>query len=167
MTAHFLQLSVTWLMTDCVLLAFLTKLFFIWSKVLTQIKITDRMEFFKNAKVVCPLSMLTAYINLWGLPWVPGSWCLEKSNTANQKLPSSVFIANLEKIIKKNLFNSTLNLINTKNILSAHEPGCRYGDSCVHQFTSTVYEIYIAFDTSPRLGLRVIFLKNSTVFDRV
>lgn len=59
------------------------------------------MEFFKNAKVVCPLSMLTAYINLWGLPWVPGSWCLEKSNTANQKLPPSVFIANLEKIIKK------------------------------------------------------------------
>ena len=51
--------------------------------------------------------------------------------------------------------------------LSVHQSGFGPGDSCVHQFTSIVHDIYNAFDANPSLEVRGVFLDISKAFDRV
>ena len=69
--------------------------------------------------------------------------------------------------MEKLMFNSIFNFIGTRNMLSDHQSGFRSGDSCVHQLISVVHEIYHAFDASPNLEVRGVFLDISKAFDRV
>ena len=71
------------------------------------------------------------------------------------------------KLMKKLMFNSIFNFIDTRNMLSVHQSGFRPGDSCVHQLISIVHEIYSAFDANPSLEVRGVFLDISKAFDRV
>ena len=71
------------------------------------------------------------------------------------------------KLMKKLMFNSIFNFIDTRNMLSVHQSGFRSGDSCVHQLISIVRKIYNAFDANPSLEVRDVFLDISKAFDRV
>ena len=52
-------------------------------------------------------------------------------------------------------------------MLSIHQSGFSPGYSCVHLLISAVYDIYNAFDASPSLEVRGVFLDISKAFDRV
>ena len=65
------------------------------------------------------------------------------------------------------MLNSIFSFIDTRNMLSVHQSRSRTGDSCVHQLTSIVHEIYNAFDANPSVEVRGIFLDISEAFDWV
>ena len=65
------------------------------------------------------------------------------------------------------MFDSIFNFIDTKNMLSVNQSGFRPGDSCVHQLTSIVHDVYNAFDGNPSLEVRGVFFNISKAFDRV
>ena len=71
------------------------------------------------------------------------------------------------KLMEKLMFNSILNFIDTRNMLSAHQSGFRLGDSCVHQLILIVHNIYNAFDANPSLEVRGTFFGISKAFDKV
>ena len=71
------------------------------------------------------------------------------------------------KLMEKLMFNSILNFIDTRNMLSAHQSGFRLGDSCVHQLILIVHNIYNAFDANPSLEVRGAFFGISKAFDKV
>ena len=65
------------------------------------------------------------------------------------------------------MFNSIFNFIDARNMLSVHQSGFCFGDSCVHQLISIVLDIYNAFDANPSLDKRGVSLDISKAFDRV
>ena len=69
------------------------------------------------------------------------------------------------ELLKKLMFNSIFNFLDTRNMVSVHQSGFRPGDSNVHQLISVVHDIYNAFDANPRLEVRGIFLDISKAFD--
>ena len=71
------------------------------------------------------------------------------------------------KLIDKVMFNLIFNLIDTRSMLSVHQPGLRPGDSCVHQVIPIVHEIYNDLDANPSLEVRGVFLDISKAFGRV
>ena len=71
------------------------------------------------------------------------------------------------KLMEKLMFNSILNFIDTRNMLSAHQSRFRLGDSCVHQFILIVYDIYNDIDANLSLEMRGVFLDISKAFDKV
>ena len=71
------------------------------------------------------------------------------------------------KIFEKIIFNSLFEYLHKNKILSQNQSGFRSGDSCVSQLISITHEIYKAFDSSPSLETRGIFLDISKAFDKV
>ena len=71
------------------------------------------------------------------------------------------------KLMKKVMFNSVFNFIDTRKMFSVHQSGFRPGDTCVHQLISIVHDIYNAFDVNPSIEVRSVFLDISKAFDRV
>ena len=69
------------------------------------------------------------------------------------------------KLMKKLMFKSIFNFIDTRNMFSVYQSGFRPSDFCVHQLISIVYDIYNAFDANP--SLRGVFHDISKTFDRV
>ena len=55
-----------------------------------------------------------------------------------------------KKLLKKLMFDSIFNFIDTKNMLSVHQLGFLSRDSCVNQLISVVHDIYYSFDASPK-----------------
>ena len=71
------------------------------------------------------------------------------------------------KISEKVIFNSLFKYLDDSNLLTSNQSGFRTGDSCAHQLLSITYEIYKAFDASPWLDVRGVFLDLSKPFGRV
>ena len=53
------------------------------------------------------------------------------------------------------------------NLLSEKQSGFRPNDSCIYQLLSITHEIFSAFDCSPSLEVRSVFLDISKAFDKV
>ena len=68
-----------------------------------------------------------------------------------------------DRIISNNLFK----YFKENNLLSPHQSDFLPGDSCVQQLIAITHEIYKAFDCSPYLEVRGVFLDISKGFDEV
>ena len=75
-----------------------------------------------------------------------------------RNVPDVSLLPVCEKLLEKLTFNSILNFIDTRNVLSVHQAGFRPGNSCVHQLISIVHDIYNAFDVNPSPEVRGVFL---------
>ena len=54
-----------------------------------------------------------------------------------------------------------------ENLLNINQSGFRANDSCINQLISITHEIYRAFNCSPSLEVRGIFLDLTKAFDKV
>ena len=71
------------------------------------------------------------------------------------------------KVFEHIIFNGLLKYFKENNLLSPHQSGFITGDSCVQQLIAITHEIYKAFDCSPSLEVRGVFLDISKTFDKV
>ena len=71
------------------------------------------------------------------------------------------------KIFEKAIYNNLLNYIERESLLIINQSGFRANDSCINQLISITYEIYRAFNCSPSLGVRGIYLDLSKAFDKI
>ena len=65
------------------------------------------------------------------------------------------------------IFNSLFNYFIENNLLSPHRSGFIPGNSCVQQLISVTHDIHNAFDYTPSLEVRGVFLDISKAFDKV
>ena len=70
-------------------------------------------------------------------------------------------------MFEKAIYNNLLNYIERENLRNINQSGFRANDSCINQLTSITYEIYLAFNCSPSLEVRGIFLDLFKAFDKV
>ena len=70
------------------------------------------------------------------------------------------------KIFEKAIYNNLLNHIERENFLNINQSGFRANDSYVNQLISVTHEIYRAFNCSPSLEVRGIFLDLPKAFDK-
>ena len=71
------------------------------------------------------------------------------------------------KIFEKAICNNLLNYIERENLLNVNQSGFHANDSCINQIICITQEIYRAFNCSPSLEVRSIFLDLSRAFDKV
>ena len=71
------------------------------------------------------------------------------------------------KIFEKAIYHNLLNYIERENLLNINQSGFRANDSCINQLIFITHEIYRAFNCSPLLEVRGIFLDLSKAFDKV
>ena len=71
------------------------------------------------------------------------------------------------KIFEKAIYHNLLNYIERENLLNINQSGFRANDSCINQLISITHEIYRAFNCSPSLKFRSIFLDLSKTFDKI
>ena len=67
-------------------------------------------------------------------------------------------------IFEKAKCNNLLNYIERENLLHINQSGFRANDSCINHLIFTTHEIYPAFNCSPSLEVRGIFLDLSKAF---
>ena len=63
------------------------------------------------------------------------------------------------------IYNNLLNYIERKNLLNINQSGFRANDSCINQLISITHETNRAFNCSPSLKVRGVFLDLSKAFD--
>ena len=71
------------------------------------------------------------------------------------------------KVFQRIIFNDLFKYFKENNLLSPHQSGFIPGDSCVQQLIAITHEMYKAFDCSPSLEVRDVFLDISKAFDKV
>ena len=71
------------------------------------------------------------------------------------------------KVFEKLILDCIYDFLDQKCLLKANQSGFRPCDSCIHQHIAITHNIFTAFDASPSLEVRGIFLDLSKVFDRV
>ena len=71
------------------------------------------------------------------------------------------------KISEKIIFNPMLDFLEENSLLCPHQSGFCSSDSCQSKLLSIVHDIYVSFDQSPTLEVKVNFLDISKAFDKV
>ena len=71
------------------------------------------------------------------------------------------------KILKRIVFNPTLEFLEENNLLCSHQSGFCSTDSSQSQLLSIIHDIYASFDQSPTAEVRANFLDISKAFDKV
>ena len=72
-----------------------------------------------------------------------------------------------KNIFERLIFNSLYQFLEEHNLLSIHQSGFRWNDSCINQLLFIVHTLYKAFDAYPTLDTRGVFLDMSKAFDKV
>ena len=90
----------------------------------------------------------------------------ESKNLAKNYRPISL-LPICGKIFEKLIYNSLFKYIQDNNLLVNCQSGFLAGDSCISQLLSITHDIYKAFDGTPSLEVRGVFLDISKAFDRV
>ena len=71
------------------------------------------------------------------------------------------------KIFEEAIYNSLLNYIEHENVLNINQSSFHANGIFINQLISITHEIYCAFNCSPSLKVRGIFLDSWKVFDKV
>ena len=71
------------------------------------------------------------------------------------------------KVFERIIFNDLFEYFKENNLLSPHQSGFIPGNLCVQQLRAITHEIYKAFDCSPSLEVRGVFLDISKAFDKI
>ena len=94
---------------------------------------------------------------------------VHKKNSRNHKQnyrPISL-IPVLSKVMEKLIFDSLYEHLSLHEMLDPCQSGFRPGDSTINQLIFIVHSIFVAFDCSPPLDVRSVYLDISKAFGRV
>ena len=71
------------------------------------------------------------------------------------------------KIFERLIFTSLYQFLEEHKILSTHQTGFRFNDSCINQLLFIFHTLYKAFDAYPTLDIRSVFLDISKAFHKI
>ena len=77
------------------------------------------------------------------------------------------FLPIFRKIFEKTIFNKSYNFLLEEKLLNPNQSGFRPSCSCINQLLSITHKIFEAFDCTPPLEVRSVFLDISKAFDKV
>ena len=136
-------------------------------------EISIRMIKLSDASLVIPLKIIFTHCLRQGM--FPEIWkCanvvpVHKTNEKNVKSnyrPISL-LPIFGKILEKLIYDSLYSHLRLCGILNPNQSGFRPGDSAINQLISITHTIFSAFDCSPPLDVRSIFLDIFKAFDKV